>query len=153
MSLKLFISSPLSTLAEQNLNATLAALVRDLGYQCYLPQEHLPPGGGASPRDVFQHNIAAVQASDIVLVVLDKPGSGVIFELAYAFAVGKPTVVFRSDKQDYLGKVIEGFWDTTAPDCRATTINELRTVLMRLNPNALAPHFIIHRPVLNSVYS
>jgi nucleoside 2-deoxyribosyltransferase len=133
MSKRLFVSSPLSTLAEQNLNATLAAIVREVGYDCYLPQEHLPPGGGASPRDIFHHNVTAVQASDVVLCVLDKPGSGVIFELAYAFALSKPTIVFRSDKQDYLGKLIEGFWETTAPDCRATTLAELRAILQRLN--------------------
>jgi nucleoside 2-deoxyribosyltransferase len=150
---QLFVSSPLSTLAEQNLNATLAAIVREVGYDCYLPQEHLPPGGGASPRDIFQHNITAVQASDVVLGVLDKPGSGVIFELAYAFALGKPIIVFRSDKQDYLGKLIEGFWETTAPECRATTLNDLRTILQRFKSGAAIATHGVRQHRLNPVHS
>lgn len=128
----LFLSSPLSTLAEQNLNATLAIMARGLGYHCYVPQEHLPPGGGATSIEVFEHNIAAVGAHDLVLGVLDKPGSGVVFELAYAYALRKPIVVFRSDKQDYLGKILEGFWDATPRTHRATSLEELETQLARL---------------------
>lgn len=132
MPVQCFLSSPLSTLAEQNLNATLATLVRSCGYDCYVPQEHLPPGGGASPTAVLQYNIDAVTASDLILSVLDKPGSGVVFELAYAFALRKPIVVFRSDKQDYLGKVLEGFWSITPTGYKATSLEELRQILLQL---------------------
>jgi nucleoside 2-deoxyribosyltransferase len=132
MPIRCFLSSPLSTLAEQNLNATIASIIRSCGYDCYVPQENLPPGGGASPTAVLQHNIEAVTASDLILSVLDKPGSGVVFELAYAFALRKPIVVFRSDKQDYLGKVLEGFWSITPATCKATSLEELRQILLQL---------------------
>lgn len=132
MSKTLFLSSPLSTLAEQNLNTTVATIVRGAGYHCYVPQEHLPPGGGATSTQVFQHNITAVSKVDLVLGVLDKPGSGVVFELAYAYALGKQILVFRSDKQDYLGKILEGFWEATPPRLRATTLEELQIRLIDL---------------------
>lgn len=125
----IFLSSPLSTLAEQTLNATVAKIVREIGHNCYVPQEHLPPGGGASSVDVFEHNLRAVSESDAVLTILDKPGSGVVFEVAYAFALDKPILVFRSDKQDYLGKVLEGFWATVPARRKATTLDELRMIL------------------------
>jgi hypothetical protein len=128
----IFLSSALSTLAEQNLNSTVAQIIRGTGHECYVPQEHLPPGGGASSVDVFEHNIRAVTESDAILTILDKPGSGVVFEVAYAFALDKPILVFRSDKQDYLGKVLEGFWATVPPGCRATTLEELQAALAQL---------------------
>jgi nucleoside 2-deoxyribosyltransferase len=132
VSKRVFLSSPLSTLAEQNLNAALADLVRSNGHHCYVPQEHLPPGGGASALEIFEHNVAEVCKSDLVLTVLDKPGSGVVFEMAYAYALNKPILAFRSDQQGYLGKVLEGFWAALPVAQRATTLAELRSLLANL---------------------
>jgi nucleoside 2-deoxyribosyltransferase len=127
-----FLSAPLSTLAEQNLNAAITEIIRETGLTCFAPQENLPPGRGIAATAIFQQNVDAVTDCDIVLVLLDKPGSGVIFELAYGFALKKTIIAFRSDQQDYLGKIIEGFWELTPSDCKARTLDELRQIFSRL---------------------
>ncbi len=131
--LRFFINSSLSSLAEQRLNAELADVVEQASHSVYLPQRELPLGTRASPAEILEANSAAVRASDAVLVVLDKPGLGVAFELGVAFAVKKRIVLFRTDTQDYLGKILEGLWQSHERDLRATSVEELRVVLSRLS--------------------
>jgi len=124
-----FVNAPLSTLAEGRLNAELRRLVEAMGYLTYLPQGHIPPGSDVSSLEVLNDNISAVRKSDIILTVLDKPGLGVAFELGYATARKKKIVALRTDPQDYLGKIIEGFWENLPLTSRATSLSELRAIL------------------------
>src|SRR5438094_601560 len=98
-------------MAEGNLNAEIDRLVRKVGLRTYLPQTHIPPGSNVDSLKVFKANVAAVRKSNVVLTVLDKPGLGVAFELGYSFAGKKRVIAFRTDPQDYLGKIVEGFWN------------------------------------------
>ncbi|MCK4386420.1 MAG: nucleoside 2-deoxyribosyltransferase [candidate division Zixibacteria bacterium] len=126
---KIFVNAPLSTLAEQQLNKEITKIVKELGFEIYLPQEVIPPGTNASAKRVFEANLQAVKDGDIVLSVLDKPGLGVIFELAYALALKKSVILFRSDKQDYLGKIIEGLWGSFEEKNKAQTLEKLKKIL------------------------
>lgn len=126
---RVFINAPLSTLAEQRLNKEISEIVNEQGFECYFPQEVIPPGSNTSATRIVEANIQAVKNCDIVLSVLDKPGLGVIFELAYALALNKTIIVFRSDKQDYLGKVIEGLWERLEQKNKARTLEKLKEIL------------------------
>ena len=124
-----FINAPLSTMAEGKLNMEIDRIVKEIGYRTYLPQANIPPGSDVDPLKVLKANIAAVSKSDLVLTVLDKPGLGVAFELGYSVASKKKVIAFRTDPQDYLGKVVEGFWQDLPQASKATSFRELKTIL------------------------
>lgn len=127
--LKVFLNSSLSHIAAQILNRKIKEILEEEGFTCILPQDILPPEPGTDPKEVFRQNVEFIKQCDIVLSVLDAPGEGVIFELGVAYVSGKPIIAFRSDKQSYLGKVIEGFWLTLPKSRKATTLEELRSTL------------------------
>jgi len=126
---KVFINSPLSHIGAQILNNEIKKILVREGFDCILPQEILPPGPNAGAREVFEVNLKLLEQCDTVLSVLDAPGEGVIFELGVAAALGKPVVAFRSDKQRYLGKVVEGFWLSLPKSQKAESLEELRCKL------------------------
>lgn len=129
---KIFINASLSTIAEQRFNNELVEIANELGFDVYFPQEVIPPQNNASATRIFEANLQAIKDCDIVLSVLDKPGLGVIFELSYALAINKTIMVFRSDRQDYLGKVIEGLWEKLQQKYKAQTLDELKDVLRKI---------------------
>jgi nucleoside 2-deoxyribosyltransferase len=51
------------------------------------------------PQKLFQSNLAALEATDIVLAVLDQadPDSGTSWECGYAFKIGLPIIGLRTD--------------------------------------------------------
>jgi nucleoside 2-deoxyribosyltransferase len=124
--LKVFLNSTLSHIAAQILNTEIKEIIEEEGFTCILPQNILPPGTNADPKEVFRRNVEFVKKCDIVLSVLDAPGEGVIFELGVAHALNKPVIAFRSNRQSYLGKVIEGLWLTLPESRKATNLEELR---------------------------
>lgn len=127
--LKVFLNSSLSHIAAQSLNLKIKRILKDEGFICVMPQEILPPGPNTDSKEVFVKNFELVKQSDIILSVLDSPGEGVIFELGVAYALGKPIIAFRSDRQDYLGKVVEGMWLTLPESKKAKNLKELRNRL------------------------
>jgi nucleoside 2-deoxyribosyltransferase len=130
--LKVFLNSPLSYVAAQILNMKIKEILEEEGFSCICPQEILPPGANTDPKEIFRQNVKLVKQCDIVLSVLDAPGEGVIFELGVAHALGKPILAFRSNKQSYLGKVIEGLWAELPESRKAETLDELRNKLKHL---------------------
>ena len=124
---KVFINSSLSHVGAQILNNEIRDILVKEGFDCILPQDVLPPGSKVKAREVFEVNLKLLEQCDTVLSVLDAPGEGVIFELGVAAALGKPVVAFRSDKQRYLGKVVEGFWLSLPKSQKAESLEELRT--------------------------
>lgn len=129
---KIFINAGLSSLAEQEFNKKIKKLCLDCGFELYLPQEALPPGKSISAQLIYKANMNAILASDIILSILDKPGIGVAYELGFAKAMDKEIIVFRSDTQDYLGKIIEGFWDSLPRNRKAKSLFELKKILLEL---------------------
>lgn len=132
MKKKIFLNAAMSSLAEQKLNKEIKQLIINSGFDCYTPQEILPLGTEVSSSEILKSNIDALNECDTTLCVLDKPGLGVIFELAYAYAKNKEIILFRTDKQDYLGKIIEGFWEEGPEKRKARSLCELEDILKKL---------------------
>lgn len=128
---QIFLNASLSSLAERLFNERLKRILVEEGFECLLPQETLPPGQNTDDIQALKNNMHLIEACDIVLSVLDKPGEGVIFELGVAFALGKPIIIFRSDKQDYLGKIIEGIYKLVPEDRKTGNLQELRTIIKK----------------------
>ena len=117
----------------QKFNAELVEIIRAEGFEVYLPQEEMPPGLDIPSSEILKGNLKAIEKCDIVLSVLDHAGLGVALELGYAIANGKVILAFRSDLQDYLGKVLEGFWDNIEENAKARNFDELKDILRNLH--------------------
>lgn len=100
--MKIYLAGPLFTVAERNFNTEIAAFLRNAGHKVFLPQDEEE---GRSPQDIFQGNLAGLKWANCVVACLDgaDPDSGTCWELGYAFAKSKQTLVFRSDNRLYRG--------------------------------------------------
>lgn len=136
--MKVFVNAALSTLAEQRLNEEFISVLRECDLEYYLPQAELPPDSDVSSLEVLRANSNAVRAADVILSILDKPGHGVVFELGYAMALGKRIIAFRTDSQDYLGKILEGVWEGLEPGSRVSSLPALKTAFTELKKDFAA---------------
>lgn len=106
--MKLYLAAPLFTIGEQVQNAQLADQLRRFGYECFVPQE-----AEANPRadvqrtakSIFLADVTGVDNCDVVVACIDgpDPDSGTAWELGYAYALGKPTVLYRTDFRSACG--------------------------------------------------
>lgn len=96
--MKIYMAGPLFTMAERTANAALAAELRSLGHEVFLPQEH---NDEESAREVFDRNEEALATCDIVFANLDGPDvdSGTAWEIGYAYGL-VPSIGYRSDLRD-----------------------------------------------------
>src|SRR4051812_3492961 len=123
--MRVFLNAPLSALGDRLVNEQAVALLQKHNFTVYSPPHQLPVGTDASAQAILEANARAVIETDVMVSVLDKPGLGVAFELGVAWALGKPIIAFRSDIQDYLGKIIEGVWMSLPQGRTARTLEEL----------------------------
>lgn len=94
----IYLAGPLFTTPERIWNEELASKLNSFGYDVFLPQaECLNVEGDA--QAVFDKCIDGIDTSDIVLACVDgtDADSGTAFEIGYAYAKGKPVVVYRTD--------------------------------------------------------
>ncbi|MBA7680968.1 hypothetical protein ES703_89294 [subsurface metagenome] len=58
----------------------------------------------AAEQKIFEKDLAAIEAADLVIAVLDGAhvDEGVAFEVGYAFALGKPCIGFQTDARRVL---------------------------------------------------
>jgi nucleoside 2-deoxyribosyltransferase len=112
--MKIYFAGPLFTTPERTFNKELAARLEGGGHQVFLPQERGltddldgPTGGEGStprarsmtPRQILDKNLRGLDWAEGVVAIMDgtDPDSGTAWECGYAYARGKPTVLFRSD--------------------------------------------------------
>jgi nucleoside 2-deoxyribosyltransferase len=94
---KIYLAGPLFTTAERDWNDGLAARLTAGGHDVYLPQAH--PAREPTGRAIFLNDLAGLDWADGVVAIMDgpDPDSGTAWECGYAYARGKPVVLFRSD--------------------------------------------------------
>jgi nucleoside 2-deoxyribosyltransferase len=99
----IYFAAPLFTQAEWQWNQRLATELQTRGLNITLPQSSAYPMLKGEERfdaqNLFQSNLAALEATDIVLAVLDQadPDSGTSWECGYAFKAGRPIIGLRTD--------------------------------------------------------
>lgn len=93
---KIYFAAPLFCKAERDFNAHVTEILRKNGHEVFLPQE-LP--AGSDKRSLFDGDMAAIDACDVLLLVMDGrvPDEGATFELGYAYAKGKTCVGLKTD--------------------------------------------------------
>lgn len=109
----LYLAAPLFSAAERVFNQQLAARLAS-HFTVYLPQRdgglfvELVRGKGISPdmaaRQVFEADIKAINAANVLLAVLDgrTVDEGVALEVGYAYAIGKPCHGLQTDPRRLL---------------------------------------------------
>jgi nucleoside 2-deoxyribosyltransferase len=109
--MKLYFAGPLFTTAERAFNKQLADRLAAGGHEVLLPQERGPgddatAGEGSdarvrsmSAREILLKNKRDLGAADAVVAIMDgpDPDAGTAWECGYAYALGKPTVLLRTD--------------------------------------------------------
>jgi len=95
--MKVYLAGPLFTTPERTWNEALAARLEAAGHEVYVP--HLHPPAVMTPEAIFRNDLGGVDWADAVVAIMDgpDPDSGTCWECGYAYGVGKPVVLFRSD--------------------------------------------------------
>jgi nucleoside 2-deoxyribosyltransferase len=95
--MKIYMAGPLFSTAELAFNAELAKELRGRGHEVFLPQEHEQRKD--LPAAIFESDVRGLDWAEVVVACLDgpDPDSGTCWELGYAYAKGKPSIVYRTD--------------------------------------------------------
>jgi nucleoside 2-deoxyribosyltransferase len=95
--MKIYMAGPLFSTAELAFNRELAGLLRKQGHEVFLPQEHEQRKD--LPRAIFESDVKGLDWADTVVACLDgaDPDSGTCWELGYAYAMKKNSIVYRTD--------------------------------------------------------
>jgi nucleoside 2-deoxyribosyltransferase len=95
--MKIYLAGPLFTTPERDWNVSLANLLRAGGHDVYLPQEN--PADERTGRAIFEKDLGGLDWAEAVVAIMDgaDPDSGTCWECGYAYARGKPVLLFRSD--------------------------------------------------------
>ena len=107
--MRIYIAAPLFSQAEREFNIQVTKVLRENGFDVFLPQEYsgdteIPDTEEKRRRfltQFFAKDIEAIEASDVLLIVLDGrvPDEGACFELGYAYASGKICVGLKTDSR------------------------------------------------------
>jgi nucleoside 2-deoxyribosyltransferase len=95
--MKIYLAGPLFTTAERNFNEMLADNLVFRGFEVWLPQQNEPRD--KTPAAIFAKDVEGIDWADAVVGCMDgpDPDSGTAWECGYAYAKGKPVVLFRTD--------------------------------------------------------
>jgi nucleoside 2-deoxyribosyltransferase len=100
--MKLYFAGPLFTTPERTWNAEVAAALRAAGHEVFLPQDQEP---GKDGPGIFATDVGGIDWADGLVAIMDgpDPDSGTAWEVGYAFGVGKPIVLVRTDFRTFAG--------------------------------------------------
>jgi nucleoside 2-deoxyribosyltransferase len=103
--MKVFLATPLFNEAEREFNSKIAKRLREKGFEVWLAQEapFIKQGTHKEKKTIYEGDISAMKASDIVVAVLDgmEVDSGVAYEMGYAKALGKPIIGLKTDYRTF----------------------------------------------------
>lgn len=95
--MKIYLAGPLFTWGERQQNILMAAKLRLLGHEVFVPQE--TEQREMSARSIFKSDVDGMDWAEVCVACMDgpDPDSGTCFELGYMYAQKKPSVLYRSD--------------------------------------------------------
>lgn len=109
--MKIYIAAPLFNEMERERNKNINSLLKNMGFDTYLPQEDggvaydMIREGKMSKREVreylFKTDYDAVKNCDIIVCFLDgrTPDEGTCIELGMAYALGKVCLAYKTDSR------------------------------------------------------
>jgi nucleoside 2-deoxyribosyltransferase len=96
--MKIYLAGPLFTKAERLFNGDLALKLQFRGHEVFLPQDQEVQHSG-DPAAIFKADMTGLYWSEAIVANMDgtDPDSGTCWECGFAYAIGKPVVLFRTD--------------------------------------------------------
>lgn len=99
--MKIYLAGPLFNEPERVFNHRIAEILRESGYEVWLPQENFPAAveSEEEKKRVFEADLKALKSCELVVAVLEGEciDSGTVFEVGYAYARGIPVVGVKTD--------------------------------------------------------
>ena len=94
-----YIAGPLFDEGERWFIESIDALVRDVGFDTFLPHRDNPPKTADNVKFIYENDRSAIDRCDIVVANLNgiTTDDGTAWELGYAFALGKYSIGWFSD--------------------------------------------------------
>ncbi len=83
----IYLASPLSN---HDINEKIAKILSNIACECFLPQRDSISLDGKSTTE---SNIEAIKKADLMLIIGKRLGNDTSWEIGYAIAQGKPTVL------------------------------------------------------------
>jgi nucleoside 2-deoxyribosyltransferase len=108
--MKVFLSGPFFNDAEVRRIGRAKQALEALGLEVYSTSHRNPPidlGSEAQKKKRFELLCREIAKSDGVFAVLDGRDAGTIWEMGYAFALGKPVVAF-TERKPFFSLMIDG---------------------------------------------
>jgi nucleoside 2-deoxyribosyltransferase len=105
--MKIYLAGPLFNMPEKRLNESICQLLEEAGHEVFLPQRdagELARGTFNPPEEVFNKDVAAIDACDCVVAVLEgrTQDEGTCWEMGYAYAKGKHIIAYSTDKRTFM---------------------------------------------------
>jgi nucleoside 2-deoxyribosyltransferase len=122
--MKIYLAGPLFSAAERDFNVRLAALLRQMGHDVWLPQESEQES--MTPNEIFKKDVAGIDWAEAVVANMDgaDPDSGTSWECGYAYGK-KSVVVFRTDFR--VGYEMRRDWAVAVPQAEMAPYNLMLT--------------------------
>lgn len=123
-----FLSAAIHSAGLRRLNGRIKRLIEKEDFEAILPQERRPVTKNFSDTEIYKSNLEDVRSANIIVVVFDKAGNGVIFETGTAYAEAK-IIIGVLFKKSHLSsdRMIKDFWEKLK--FKARSLNELRGIL------------------------
>lgn len=95
--------------------AQLGSMLKDVGFEVYLPHTHTDPllNAELSARAVFVRDKEEIHKADVLVALLDEPSHGVGAEIAMALCRGM-TVLGACSRHRKASRFIQGMLETSA---------------------------------------
>lgn len=95
--MRIYLAGPLFTAAERAFNVALGAALQIAGHPTWIPQENEPRE--KTPANIFAADMDGLRWCNVVVACMDgpDPDSGTAWECGWAYATGKPVILFRTD--------------------------------------------------------
>jgi Nucleoside 2-deoxyribosyltransferase len=104
LSTRIYLAAPLFSEAEKHYNRYVRDLLRQAGYDVYLPQEQGEDARRRTKEDdrtIFTGHLRTLDQAQMVIAICDgaDSDSGTAWEAGYAYAKGIPVIALRTDNR------------------------------------------------------
>lgn len=112
---KIYLASPLFTDYERQKVQSVASILRNMGYEVYVPMEHTIEDAWEMPnhewaKKVFDEDVKAIQEADEVYCIYYGlySDSGTAWECGYAYALRKPVRLIDESNEEVSLMMVNG---------------------------------------------
>lgn len=88
----LYLAGPFFTAHQKEVASTVGAVFASI--RVFDPRKHPQLDTGATPQEVYNNNVEALDTCDLILACIDDFDPGTIWEMGYGHAMGTPIIAY-----------------------------------------------------------